>query len=479
MFRRRGGRPATIALVVVKNTSALDTVLPLLWALRRADSDVRLVIQYCVASRRQVLRDGRFVDDFCERHDIEQRDWSDDLRSAWRWLAPLWRRVFTRAGSDARSIRLSFSEDGWSVALRHLVARHTHRVERVATRVFADPGRGLRQADPDTVLLDNRARTDFVGRDRFFNWLDRRSRPVVLVPHAPHYIHPHKDEFCPFDGERGRLMPSYTEHWSPFPRGRPWLALDGSFRSQFHDIGYPGLDEAWIDHCQVEGVERPDVATVQLLVLLRKFVPEGVGSSAVSDPFTLSFEETRAFVGAVADGVRASAGPVRLVVKPHPSSSRGDCEALLRKAGLSGSQWRISYDPFYSLRSQIDGLVSQFSTLVVTCVLHGIPTVLSVCTALRYSEESWGALREVYGSLSRRTDDIRDLPTAIADLVASLRSSSGDTAAEQDAERVRSFFPDGACGRAMARIRVHLSAGPSSVKDESGDREPSDVPPLG
>lgn len=417
-----------ILQVVLTNTSTLDTSLPALWYLRKQHPDARISILYCVSNRAQVLRDATFFDEFCMANRIMQFDLADLLRAP-KVVRALWRKIFSSSANDAfplsgllRDPRLILSS-----APAHVATGLRSKIEAALGERLIDSARLPALLDPDIVLFDLRAKTQFYGRRSVFGLLSERKPLTFLMPHAPHNITAHQD-VTSFD-EDGEYFPSFCRYWIPFKYSTAWeLVPDRA--DDFIELGYPAFDSAWMAHLKT--LSTPRTGNKRCLVMLRNFFEKGAPTPD-GEWFTVPYEDAVRFVNRLADASRELGETVEFIVKPHPKAGQLRMEELLRGTRLDN--WTISYEPFYKQLTEIDLVVSPYTTSLLITQMFGIPSVLVEDEVQAYVNR-WEVLDDMYTKLSlycRQGDSLaRHMIHGLTDY------DSG-----RDIAHLRQYFPDG------------------------------------
>jgi hypothetical protein len=436
-----------ILQIVIKNTSTLDFSMPLLWGLREKYPDAKISILYTSLNKSQILRDSKFMYAFCDKNKIQQYDLCDFLSRPGVPLSDLIRGCFASSYSD--TTRLSaIKEVGQGKSLKVIKAillRYMRPLERIVSRLFVAPEQIMVKLNPDLVLFDNRSVTDFPGRDVMYGYFESAKKPVVLLPHAPHYIGAGA-EFCRFDEHNDNLMPEYTEHWMPFKYGEPWKVAP-SHRAQFINIGYPGLDTSWWEYISSD---KKVNKKIRCLVLARKCLPKHQQRPIGFDESTLDYEEGMNFYAMLNKTIREAGFDIEIVVKPHPSSSEPENHEMLSAVGLEN--YVISYESFYDLLPSIDVVVSQFTTALSLSIAYNIPTML-VETKLQHSvHDRWPILADFYLNLKYYSMQ-SEFSSNFVQLIAEISAMEKSTA---DKRNLRRFFDDGSLELAINRVEVLL-----------------------
>ena len=323
-----------------------------------------------------------------------------------RFLKKLFRRVFKGSYTDKRSffeIKKNLKKGRFWV-IGDLLLLAYYRFFYLFIRKFVDFASIMPFFDPDVILLDNRAKSDFPGRDVIFSYMYKVKRKVVLIPHAPHYRDP-VSEFCPFD-EKGESFPSFCEHWMPMKYGEPWKAI-GLDRpdNRFVYSGYPGFDEEWLTFCKSRTEKKEK--TKRILFIIRRFLDKGIERTDDVDYYILDFEDFYKPLLLIKE-VMQELEDVELIIKAHPSNNYRKLVNVVKQSGIKN--WTITYESIYALLGLVDVVVSLPSTILLVPAMAGIPTIL-VMNKLQFRiNERWPVLCELYLNMYYKVDRISDLP---------------------------------------------------------------------
>lgn len=414
--------------IVQANTSTLDTTLPALWYLRQRFPAAKLSILYCTSSRRQVLRDSDFLDEFCRDNDIDQLDLSDFLslpesgRRLWRWLNDI-------APSDALAFRdyMTTPRLWFTSAVRHIGMSYQRRALNFLERLLLERRRFQTLIAPDVVLFDLREKSRFNGREFVFSRLYDVRPLTLLLPHSPHDIRP-SSEITHFD-EHGESFPDFCRYWIPFRHSEAARALPGR-ESSFLMLGYPAFDQRWLA-CQM-ATRKPRGRKLRCLVMIRNFYAPGV-KKPETEWFTVPHDWVVAQVTKIAGALQSLQLDVDVVVKPHPKASRPRVVEMLKSVGIL--DWTISYESYYAQLRSVDFVISTFTTSLLIPQMCGLPTIVMEDGVQRYVNE-WPVLAELYRGLSLYCPEGDDLAGFV-------RAAIGNYDAADDIRHLRRFFPDG------------------------------------
>mgnify|MGYP000524725066 CR=1 FL=1 len=436
-----------ILQIVIKNTSTLDFSLPILWGLRQKYPNATISIVYTCLNKHQILRNSNFMRNFCVENKVQQYDFCDYIFPVVAWLAPIFRHFFAGSYSD----RLNISElkdarsNGFLLVIKALLVPYVKIFDKIISSIFVDAEQILVGLSPDIVLFDNRSVTNGTAHEAIYKYLEAVRKPVVLLPHAPHY-NGETAEFCRFDKDSDDLMPDYTEHWMPFRYGEPWK-IAPSHHTQFIKIGYPGLDDSWWRYLLSR---RKENTKIQCLVMSRKFLPENMMRPDGFDESTLDYEEAFGFLKMLDEAVRNINIEIEIILKPHPSSSEPENMNMLRKVGLEN--YSISYESFFDLIPSIDIVVSQFTTALSLPIAAGIPTMLVETKLQRSVHRRWDILADYYSNLKYYSQPY-EFASKFDQLIAEACSSKKSNI---DRQHLRKFFDDGSVEQAISRVEYLL-----------------------
>lgn len=437
-----------ILQIVIKNTSTLDFSIPILWGLRKKYPEASISILYTSLNKKQILRNTDFVDSFCIKHNIMQLDLSDFLFIRLSFFIKFIRKIFTSSYSDETDISnvQSLKTNSFFSFMRFLLSRYIKTFEKFFSKIIVNTKSILSEINPDLILFDNRSVTSFSGRNQIYSYFEQEKKPIVLLPHAPHYLEP-TSEFCKFDENNDDAMPIYTEHWMPFKFGQPWLVAP-NHKAQFINIGYPGLDDSWRDYLYSES--NTTKHNLKCLILSRKCLVENQTRPEYFDNSTLDYQEGLEFYVMIKEAIQSADIDIELIIKPHPSSSEPENHKMLSQAGIEN--YTISYDSFYDLLPRVNIVVSQFSTALSIPIAFGIPTLLLETNLQHFVHEKWPLLQDYYKNLSYYSTK----ETFNLTFMRMIDELNNEENIQNDKERLRKFFDDRALDKAIRRTEELL-----------------------
>lgn len=441
-----------ILLIVIKNISALDYTVPLLWKIKRQNPQADVSVLYCTLSLRKILRKSRFYSNVLSTCGIREYDFADFLEDPYVRVRGLWRRVFSKSNWDSSRLR----------RFRHpLLRKPVGRMERALARTEGFLTRKvvvqqvLPSLDPDIILFDNRSVTSFRGREYFYDYFARTKKKVVLLPHAPH--HTGTTAFTPFD-ERGEQLPDYCEVWMPFKFDRSWEKLPEK-KSQFAYVGYPGLDSEWL--AWLQSADNPvksrarrrcnSSKPLQCLFIIRKFLEVGQSRPPGHDAYIFDHAEFAYYLNLVGDALRQADADIELVIKPHPSNDFRSVSEALQASGIP--RWRITHDSIYAQLPYCDLVISLYSTTLLIPAMAGVPVIV-LHSRIQDEIHQWEEMKQLYTGLRFYLDNPDALPDRLNEVVEIARGCDrpGTAAWDTDIEHLRRFYPDGAMQRCLIRL---------------------------
>jgi hypothetical protein len=432
-----------ILQIVSKNTSVTDFTAPIFWGLKKRQIKSDILIIYCVGDKRRILRQSKFLSNLFFDCGIHQFDYLDiiDFKSLF------FENVLRFVSKTNYSIQLHYkikATSRWTdfpCLFRSFAGRALRRLSTLLDIWLAkkiDFERFLIEWEPDVIMLDNRENSDFPGAKQFLDQIFRLPKPKLVIPHAPHFVDPFYafSRIHPF----GKEFYPECEVWLPFKRSEPDRKYP-SLKHHFKYIGYPGLDEEWINFCKPNRIRK--VESVRCLYVGRKFLNKNIKRPEGYDFVTMDYASVLADLLVIKNAFKKLNIKMDFIFKPHPSSSYKLVEEVLKQASFDS--WSITNEPIYSEMKSCDVVVSSYSTAVLVTAVAGIQTVLFNSEIQREVNNSWKALESLYGGLSYVIDaeNLEDV------LNSGLNSREG---VNKDRRHVRNFFPDGAIDRSIDRL---------------------------
>lgn len=448
----KGLQVKTILQIIIKNTSTLDYTIPLLWSLKKTHPNYNVIVLYAVSDKRQILRNSTFINSFFKENSIKQYDLIDFLPIVLRPMKSLFRMLFFGNYSDATTTPYFSAKRGFFENIYYSLVSYIRPVERLMFNNFINLERVLSSISPDLILFDNRSRSQFIGMKDFYKYVNKNNPPLVLLPHAPHYIDEKKEGYVDFDETRPGYFPGNIEFWRPFDRGKHPFLADEFKRQQFVDIGYPAFDDVWAKYIQDRRSSKSgNNEKVKILILARRFVSKGKIRKKGDDPFVMDYCEVLGFFKCIANTKIESHTTVEFIIKPHPSGNRSETEDLIVESGLRN--WSITYESYYSILQNIDCVIGHFSTSLLLPIRYSIPTIIIDSPLQNYVHSSWKVLADLYTGFSFFTssyDDNVELQKML-DIVI----NGGDMVTKltnNDVEHLKSYFKFDVLNKAISHI---------------------------
>lgn len=415
-----------ITVVLIKNTAALDFVLPVLWGLRQRYPDANLNILYCRKHREELLGGASFYSDVLRELSIAEYDFSNNFdKQKYKRKIPSmisYSRAFKIYKKICSFFQVKPSQNGRKI---------------------------LETIKPDLILLDNTSSQIKKSVHDIYEYLEEKRIPVILLPHAPH--HSSATEFSPFC-EQNKL-PDFVHCWMPFIFDR-YYESDVEKKDQFHYVGYPGMDLSWFNFVALENCKRvkPDIVTCMFVI--RRFLDKGQDRSEGDNQFVYDYEQMTSFVEGVSRSLNSLKLDYKLIVKPHPSNNRQSIEDFFSRFEIDN--WEVSCEPIYHYIGEIDFVISIYSTAFLTPAIYGVPVIL-IQTSTQVYIHKWLEIKEMYTGLrfyvNRAKDISRVLPQVIDEFIESHRAQCQNN---PDSLHLRKYYPDGAIERAIGNIEFIL-----------------------
>jgi hypothetical protein len=462
-----------ILQIVTKNTSTIDFSLPLLGKIRKDHPDWRLSILFCTFDKRQILRRSEYFPLKFGKFKIVEYDFAAFLKKPYRLIEPFLRYLFSAAQADKINLRELYRQCRGEYYITRLIRLMRILIKGGTLREFASSllrnalvqverriaprmiqmNSILPELGADVILFDNRTTTTFYGRDAFYAFMNRAARPVILLPHGPHYRDP-VSEFTAFD-EKNPKLPEYCDYWMPLRFGTPWVYAPQQ-KEQFAIVGYPGLDSDWINHSQgnpsldgsfFHGRKR---VRKKCLFIVRRYLPEGVERAPDLDPFIIDYEDFFIPLQALATALYQSEEDIEVIIKPHPVNNYKTLAHDFTKVGIKN--WRITHDPIYAVLPEIDIVVSIFSTILLVPAMAGIPTIVVETKLQRHVHQGWPLLEKLYKGFNFYLENVDKFPDTFHRIMTGLATGEIDLACRRDMTHLRYFFPDGATQSCQDRL---------------------------
>lgn len=444
-----------ILVILIKNTAALDFVLPVLWKIKQKHSQANVSVLYCTLNKKKILRKSRFYSDMLNTYRIREYDFSSFLKPPYMFLKGVWGRLFSKSDRDSLSVNQKYSRfpfwKSFSSYIQYgLKWLEIFLIQRVNFQQI------LPSLNPDVILLDNTTSRANRVRGFIMDYLERTRKKTILLPHAPH--HSSTTAFTPFN--KVKQLPDYCEFWMPFKFEKTWEAVPGK-ESQFVYVGYPGLDAEWLAHIgantrygsainmKVTSTNQP----LRSLFVVRRFLEKGQKRSEGDNAFVYDFDEFSYYLDLVGSAIEKMGTDIEVIVKPHPSNDYKVLKDTLRESNICN--WRVSYEPIYALLSEIDFVISLYSTVLLIPAMAGIPVMLlnSSTQSVVHQEDEF---KRLYTGLRFYLKNPEDLPLRLKEVidVALEQRNSKKIIWKGDAEHLRYFYPDGTMKRCMERLEV-------------------------
>ncbi len=428
-----------IVLIVFKNTSTLDFIIPFLWFLKKNNNLKSLDVIYFTGNSRQILRNGKFFSEFIT--DLGGKEHSlMKLSPILRWFSFL----FSHSASDTFNFEeVKFITNAkllkkLGLMTKFVVLKLIKRFESILIK-YLFPKTKLRELLQGSILLlDNRPNLEKFNEEKLYSILDEIRPRTILLPHAPHYIVSDLT-FFPLSKKYGDF-PSYCKSWVPFKETEI-----KEYENQVDYVGYPGFDLDWKNHFLVDRKTHH----LRCLYVGRKFLDKDMVIPEGYNFVTLSFKEILKDLNEIARVFNSINIEIELVFKPHPSSNFNNVKAVLEESELDF--WSITPEPFYSELKEIDFVITPYSTSALIPAIFGIPTIILSSKVQNIINDSWEQVEKIYRGLTYYIE--RDqLEITMLEL-----KENNFSPIKKDEEHLRKLFPDGASMRGLNSLSSFLA----------------------
>lgn len=389
-------RPKYIIQIVHENTSTLDTSLPLLYGIKKHfREDVNITILYLKLNKKQILRNGKYVDLFCFEQGIKQLDLSYFINPFIKFfLYPILILLkFSYYDFIPKSDFKYYNPLFLFKNCLYLYPSLRRKINDLLINIFIQGDSILNKLKPDLVLWDHRAKIKYVHQNNFYRYFDRNSIPVILLPHSPHDI-TNVSEFTNF-GDYMNGFPEYCKYWIAFPPSLAWT-LCPERKSDFVYFGYPAFDDEWINYNKNLVKISPSDNLKKIVIPLRMFSSRGIKNNP-DEKFLYSYEDTENFIRFVNQTICKKFSNYQIVFKPHPKTNKFLINQLINDIGVKN--YVISYDLFFSLLPGANLVITSFTTTIIMVVFNKVPLLVTDSDTQDYVQQ-WEVLDDIYSSLN-------------------------------------------------------------------------------
>jgi len=437
--------------LITKNTSSIDFILPVYWKLTKTDPSSNVIIFYGVLNKSTIVGEGTYYDRVLNEIRVKQIDLLD-LAGNNNYLYKV--LAFLDVKLSQSSINVSrddlLNSEQWFIRLHKIVLYAVSVVVRnIIRRMFSYVINSKNLSNIlhyDLALVDNRASVKFSGDRAIFNYIFEESqKPVVILPHAPHYV----DQFFshvsvnPF----GQEMHEKCDIWMPFLPATP-VQKKPELEKQLFYSGYPGFDSEWIDYNKSMNESDANHGKTCILYIGRKFLDKNIARPDGYDFVTMDYKDVLNELNMMHDSLVANNCDYLLIFKPHPSSSLPLVEKILNECKIN--HYKIVSDASYSFLGDVSLVISPYSTAFFVFLISGIPTIILESKMTTEVSKRWSTLGDLYEGLS-----LFIKPDRLANAINSVLS--GEINPQNDVNYCRQYFEDNALSNILDRIDFVLS----------------------
>ena len=424
-----------ILKIVQSNTSTLDTVLPYLWYVKKNNPNYEVSILYCASNKDQVIRNSNYINEFCQKNKINQYDLSDFL--SYNFTKPIWKWMFKNSPNDSFSLKKIFSKNFKITDFKYLGVSLRKKIEFfLHSDFFLNKNSLSNLINSNIVLFDVREKSRFVCRKIIFDSLYSFKPLTFLIPHAPHDITPYS-ELTTFD-EKGEVFPEFCRYWISFKHSKSSDKYKNRTKD-FFQFGYPAFDSLWMN--SIKKVNSKNRKIERCLIMIRNFyeknmpIPKG-------EFFTVSYKTNLELLNRIQLSAEKLDFDIEFIIKPHPKASKIRVDKLLLDSKLMN--YEVSYEPFFKHSTNLDLVLSTFTTSLLITQFQGIPTIVVEDYVQEYVNK-WKVLKELYEGLSLYVKPEDDLYKKIEQAVLNYNS-------KKDLAHLRTFFNDNSLNKISKNI---------------------------
>ena len=385
-----------IVHIVHENTSTLDTTLPLLYGLKKSKKNYNITILYLKINKKQIIRDGTFINKFCKKENIIQKDLSDFLNPFFLIiLKPL--LVFSNASYYDYISKSEVNAYSILYIIKHflyLYPRLRRKINDFIIKNFINGKSIMHVLSPDLIFWDHREKIKFVHKDDLYEYFKLKKIPVILLPHSPHDI-TDKSEFIKF-GNYNEPFPDFCRYWIAFPPSKAWT-LYPNRKDDFLYFGYPAFDDNWISYCsKLVHIECPKNSQTNIVVPLRVFTGEGIPNDT-NEKFMYTYSDTKLFISEINKIISNKFNDYKIIFKPHPKTNKFWVKKIINQLGIKNCE--ISFDLFFGLLPSANLVITSFSTTIIMMIFYKKTTFIIDSDTQSFIQK-WEPLNEIYSKLN-------------------------------------------------------------------------------
>jgi len=435
---------------IIKNTSSIDFSLPILWKLNKNNPSIDLTIFYCSINKRDIVGEASYYHNIFKEIGARELDLMDLTHDSYvcKILASV----------DSLMVKLV---DGLSLdnlintrkfysrlheLLLYLVYKIIKKIINKSFEYILTRRDYFHLLKYDVALVDNREYVNFPGaREIFGHIFENHKKPVVILPHAPHYL----DQFFshvpvnPF----GKDVYDHCDIWVPFHSSTPSHKRP-ELEKQFFYSGYPGFDSEWINYNKSINERSDGDEKKHILYIGRKFLDKNSKRPDGYNFVTMDYNDVLSELNVIYDSIATCGCDYLFIFKMHPSSSEKLVRKLLIESKLQN--YVISRDASYSFIGTVDLVVAPYSTAIFSYAISGIATIILKSDMTDEVTSNWGILSKLYENMEYYIDKNK-MEKTLVNVV--LQSSAG----KDDIHHLRKFYKDGNLELCNSRI-YHLGS---------------------
>ena len=385
-----------IVHIVHENTSTIDTLLPLLLGLKQSGNNYNITILYLKINKKQITRDDTFINRFCKKENIIQKDLKDFINPFFLIILKPF-LVFSNVSYYDYISKSEFNSYNILYIIKHflyLYPSFRRKINDLVIKYFLNGKSIMQVLSPDLIFWDHREKIKYVHKDDLYEYFKLKKIPVILLPHSPHDI-TDKSEFVRF-GNCNNPFPEFCRYWIAFPPSKAWTLFPNR-KEDFIYFGYPAFDDNWITYCsKLVHIDYSKNSQTNIVVPLRMFTGEGI-TNDTNEKFMYTYADTKLFINKINNIISKKFNNYKIIFKPHPKTNKFWVKKIINQLGIENCE--ISFDLFFGLLPSANLVITSFSTTIIMMIFYKKPTFI-IDSDTQSFVQKWQPLNEIYSKLN-------------------------------------------------------------------------------
>lgn len=407
----------SILFIVVKASNELDFLLPVILKLRQEYPGINLEVFYATIDKQKILKGSNYYYEVFKQQRVKQTDLFDKMNRS---------SFFVRCMDFC--LNKVLSRKHIPLKLKNQLARFIERIF-LSKRIFLNI---QEQIKPNIIFIPLRS-TDHIVSKKLSKYLSDTKVPLIFFPQGAFpSTGTYSIDCLPRDLGTSKIVDEAFIWYSFIEEETKELAP--TQKEKFHYVGYPGLDEEWLNTRRVKGCSASK-SVMTCLLIIRKFV------SSNKDLWVFDDKEFKRLMAGIKDTFEKRDMEIRTIIKPHPSN---DIDEVRRCFDLLGwKNYEITLEPIYAILDRCDFAVSVPSTVSLVPAMYGMP-VIFLESSVKKTFEKWEPIKRLYCNLQFCAHNQVDISTVVGEVIAGIKKNDGNLKNKilKEKEYFRSFFPD-------------------------------------